>query len=197
MKKFIPLTILLSLILLITIAINNLSMDTRDNSTDSFDQENSVKKIDKKNTDEYEVNFVEVDFDLPDFILPDLFEKNKYLSKKDFMGKYTIVNFFASWCSTCIMEHEELLIMQSQGVADLYGIAWRDINENTIKYLQKNGNPFLRVGADNKALFSEIAKIEAVPETWLVNPQGKVVLRLKGNLLNFSIDEIRKYIDLH
>lgn len=198
MKKFIPLTILAVLILLISLAIKNISKTQGDNATISEEiSENDDSETRQGNDEEGFVNFVETTIDLPDFEIPDLFEDNKKFTKKDLLGKYTIINFFASWCSTCIAEHDILLRMQTEAIADLYGIAWRDINNNTQKFLQKNGNPFSRVGADNKGFFSKFANIEAVPETWLINPQGKVVLRLKGNLQEFSIDEIKSYIRLH
>jgi cytochrome c biogenesis protein CcmG/thiol:disulfide interchange protein DsbE len=194
MNKFIPLAVLLTFLLLIFYAVSNINKNHNDNAT-SLDEASS-EEISAKNH-EGEVNFVETSIDLPDFIIPDIYESGKSFTKKDLMGKYTIINFFASWCSTCLAEHDILLRMQSEAVADLYGIAWRDINENTLKFLQKNGNPFSKVGADNKGTFSKIANIEAVPETWLINPKGQIVLRLKGNLHDFSIDEIKRYLKLH
>jgi len=194
MNKFIPLAVLLTFLLLIFYAVSNINNNHNDNAT-SLDEPSS-EEISAKNHDE-EVNFVETSIDLPDFIIPDIYESGKSFTKKDLLGKYTIINFFASWCSTCLAEHDILLRMQSEAVADLYGIAWRDINENTLKFLQKNGNPFSKVGADNKGTFSKIANIEAVPETWLINPKGQIVLRLKGNLHDFSIDEIKRYLKLH
>lgn len=194
MNKFIPLAVLLTFLLLIFYAVSNINKNHNDNATSL--EEASSEEISSKNH-EGEVNFVETSIDLPDFIIPDIYESGKSFTKKDLMGKYTIINFFASWCSTCLAEHDILLRMQSEAVADLYGIAWRDINENTLKFLQKNGNPFSKVGADNKGTFSKIANIEAVPETWLINPKGQIVLRLKGNLHDFSIDEIKRYLKLH
>ena len=195
MNKFIPLTILFVVIFLIAIATRNLSNKQSDNATNS--QEISVSNNDKKEDGGSDVNFSEVEIDLPDFSIPDLFDSSKSFSKKDLIGKYTIINVFASWCSTCRLEHDILIRLQTEAVADLYGIAWRDIDKNTAKYLQQNGNPFSKVGADNKGIFSKIVNLEAVPETWLVNPKGKIVLRLKGNIQEFSGDEIKRYIRLN
>ena len=195
MNKFIPLTILFVVIFLIAIATRNLSNKQSDNATNS--QEISVSNNDKKEDGGSDVNFSEVEIDLPDFSIPDLFDSSKSFSKKDLIGKYTIINVFASWCSTCRSEHDILIRLQTEAVADLYGIAWRDIDKNTAKYLQQNGNPFSKVGADNKGIFSKIVNLEAVPETWLVNPKGKIVLRLKGNIQEFSGDEIKRYIRLN
>ncbi len=200
MNKFIPLAILFVVIFLIAIATRNLSNKQSDNATNSQETSSSTNEDSADSQKEdggADINFAEVEIDLPDFSIPDLFEAGKTFSKKDLIGKYTIINVFASWCSTCRAEHDTLVRMQAEAVADLYGIAWRDIDKNTIKYLQQNGNPFSRVGADNKAIFSKITNIEAVPETWLVNPKGKIVLRLKGNLQEFSVDEIKRYIRLN
>ena len=200
MNKFIPLAILFVVIFLIAIATRNLSNKQSDNATNSQEISSSTNEDSndlRKEDGGSDINFTEVEIDLPDFSIPDLFEAGKTFSKKDLIGKYTIINVFASWCATCRMEHDILIRMQAEAVADLYGIAWRDIDKNTIKYLQQNGNPFSRVGADNKAIFSKITNIEAVPETWLINPKGKIVLRLKGNLQEFSVDEIKRYIRLN
>ncbi len=200
MNKFIPLAILFVVIFLIAIATRNLSNKQSDNATNSQEISSSTNEDSadfQKEDGGSDINFTEVEIDLPDFSIPDLFEAGKTFSKKDLIGKYTIINVFASWCSTCRLEYDTLVRMQAEAVADLYGIAWRDIDKNTIKYLQQNGNPFSRVGADNKAIFSKITNIEAVPETWLINPKGKIVLRLKGNLQEFSVDEIKRYIRLN
>ena len=200
MNKFIPLAILFVVIFLIAVATRNLSNKQTDNATNSQEISSSTNGDSadlQKEDGGSNINFTEVEIDLPDFSIPDLFEAGKTFSKKDLIGKYTIINVFASWCSTCRMEHDTLLRIQAEAVADLYGIAWRDIDKNTIKYLQQNGNPFSRVGADNKAIFSKITNTEAVPETWLINPKGKIVLRLKGNLQEFSVDEIKRYIRLN
>jgi cytochrome c biogenesis protein CcmG/thiol:disulfide interchange protein DsbE len=200
MNKFIPLAILFVVIFLIAIATRNLSNKQSDNATNSQEissSQNDEEIGEKKEDGGSDINFSEVEIDLPEFSIPDLFDSSKTFSKKDLIGKYTIINVFASWCSTCRMEHEVLIRMQTEAIADLYGIAWRDIDKNTAKYLQQNGNPFSKVGTDNKGIFSKIINLEAVPETWLVNPKGKIVLRLKGNLQEFSGDEIKRYIRLN
>lgn len=201
MNKFIPLIILFVVIFLIAIATRNLNNNQNDNPTNSQEisssDENQDDDGEKKEDGGSDINFSKVEIDLPEFSIPDLLEKGKTFTKKDLLGKYTIINVFASWCSTCIMEHEVLIRMQTEAIADLYGIAWRDIDKNTEKYLQQKGNPYSKVGVDNKAIFSKFLDLEAVPETWLVNPKGKIVLRLKGNLQDFSGEEIKRYIRLN
>jgi cytochrome c biogenesis protein CcmG, thiol:disulfide interchange protein DsbE len=131
---------------------------------------------------------------LPEFSLPDLYDENKHFSDKDLKGKYSLINFFASWCTTCHAEHEVLLRLKSEGIIDMYGVAWRDIDDNTKSYLKESGNPFTQVASDNRAIFTKIIGIKAVPETLIVNPEGRVVLRYQGNLEDYAISEIRDFL---
>ena len=84
--------------------------------------------------------------------------------------------------------------LKSEKIIDIYGIAWRDIDENTKQYLDENGNPFTRTATDNRGLFTKIAGISAIPETWIVNQEGEVVKRFQGNLPEFAIDEIKEFL---
>ena len=154
-------------------------------------QQNSASE----NADEFGVHFVKTKIALPDFSLPDLFDEKKTFSSKDLNEKkYSIINFFASWCTTCRAEHEILLRLQSEKIIDIYGVAWRDIAENTKSYLAQSGNPFKKVALDSGGLFSKISDINAIPETWIVDQNGIVVMRFRGNLQEFSIDEIKEFL---
>lgn len=138
--------------------------------------------------------FATENIQLPNFSLPNLYNENEEFSLKDLKGKYSIINVFASWCTTCRAEHEYLLQLQQENIVTIYGVAWRDINENTKSYLNVAGNPFTKVASDNKALFSKIAGIRAVPETFVINPEGKIILRHQGNLEDASLSELRRIL---
>lgn len=183
MKKFLPFLTLVFLVGLIGLSTYNL---------------NKKQEVGQFiNSAESGIHFVKTKIILPEFSLPSLFDETQEFSKKDLVGKYSVINFFASWCSTCRAEHEILLQLQSEGIVDLYGIAWRDIDENTKSYLNKSGNPFKKIATDNRGLFTKITGIAAVPETLIIDPKGSVVMRFRGNLQEFSIDEIRSFLKNH
>lgn len=194
MKNFIPLIILALLVILISVAVNNLSNKQSDNATSSAKNLNDNSE---ESDDDMGEDFKKVEIDLPDFEVSDLFEEGKVITKKDLIGKYSLVNFFASWCYACLKEHDMLLRIQQEGIADLYGMAWRDIDNRTIDFLKRHGNPYIRVGADNKGIFKGELELDGVPETWLINPEGKVVLKFEGNLQEYWIEDIRRYIKSH
>ncbi len=138
--------------------------------------------------------FIAENIELQNLNLPNLYNGDDSFSIKDLKGKYSVINVFASWCTTCRAEHDYLLHLQNEKIIDIYGIAWRDINENTRNYLEKSGNPFIKVATDNKALLTQIAGIRAVPETFIINPEGKIILRYQGNLEDASLSELRRVL---
>jgi cytochrome c biogenesis protein CcmG/thiol:disulfide interchange protein DsbE len=181
-NKFLPLILLLSFIVMIGVSTYKI------NAKQHLDKENKTENTPTIGS------FFKVDISLPDFSLSDLSNQNDYFSKKDLIGKYSVINIFASWCVTCQAEHEILMRLKQEGIIDIYGIAWRDINENTKNYLVENGDPFTKVASDNKGIFGKIIGIKAVPETLIVNQEGKVIMRYQGNLQDFSIDEIKDFL---
>lgn len=180
MKKFLPFGALIILVLAIGFATYNLK------------QKQDIAA--GQNNEEYGVHFVKTKIALPEFSVPDLYDENKFFTKKDLIGKYSIINFFASWCTTCRAEHDILLNLKSQNIIAIYGIAWRDISDNTKSYLEKSGNPFTKVANDASGQFTKIGGISAIPETWIVDKEGVVIARFRGNLQGFSIEEIKEFI---
>lgn len=184
MKKFIPFFILIVLIFLIGLATYNINK-----------KQDNLQTGSSANSDEFSPHFIARKILLPEFSLPDLFDENKNFSKKDLIGKYSVVNFFASWCTTCRAEHEVLMRLKDEGIVEIYGVAWRDIDESTKKYLKENGNPFKSVAKDSRGLFTQIAGINAIPETFIIDPKGDVVMSYKRNLQEFAVEEIANFIN--
>ena len=188
MKKFIPFTILV--ILIVVIATSTYNINNKSNRSENLSDPESWRN----SSNEENIGFQKVNLNLPDFSIKDLYNNKIKFSKKDLLGKYSVINFFASWCTTCHAEHHLLLKLQQEKIIDIYGIAWRDIDANTKKYLEENQNPYKKVATDSIGLFTKIAKVEAVPETWIIDKNGNVVMRYYGNLQEFSIDEIKDFL---
>ncbi|MES2677921.1 MAG: redoxin family protein [Pseudomonadota bacterium] len=117
---------------------------------------------------------------VPQFSLPELNNSSENFSNQDLQGKYSLINVFASWCVSCVAEHDLLMQLARTNKINIYGVAWRDINENTKDYLAKNGNPYLKIGADNKGIFSKLLSVSGTPESFLIDPQGRVIYYWRG-----------------
>ncbi len=124
-----------------------------------------------------------------------LFNENETLTAADFVnneGKYSVVNVFASWCSTCLSEHETLFEIAKDKSLRLYGVAWNDYFENTKGYLEKFGNPYHKVALDSKGKLGKLVGVRAVPETFLVDPNGQIAYRHSGELTKRDIEKMLK-----
>lgn len=121
--------------------------------------------------------------EVPQISFENLYEGKPELVNLDFIRKkYSLLNVFASWCSTCYAEHETLLKLKKSNKFNIYGIAYRDIDENTKKYLQENKNPYIKVGVDRKGELEKILSVNGIPETFLIDQQGRIIYRHQGNI---------------
>lgn len=128
---------------------------------------------------------------LENFKLADLFKENEFFTKESLAKKYSLINFFASWCTTCRAEHEALMRLNDEKIIAIYGVAFRDIDSNTKDFLSKYGNPYDLTSKDPQGIFSKSVNVNAIPETLLIDPEGNIVKRYQGNLQENMIREIK------
>lgn len=118
---------------------------------------------------------------LPDFALKPVTGLNiPGLATADLkQGKVTVVNVFASWCVPCHQEHPVLLQLPGAGV-NLVGIAYKDQDENTRRFLGQDGNPYAAIGADTSSRAGIDLGLTGVPETYIVRGDGTVSAKIVG-----------------
>jgi cytochrome c biogenesis protein CcmG/thiol:disulfide interchange protein DsbE len=97
-------------------------------------------------------------------------------------GGVTLVNFFASWCVPCRIEHPLLMGLAAETKVPLYGIAYKDKPADTAQYLAQLGDPYARVGLDEAGRVGIDFGVYGVPETYVIDKQGRIRLRLVGPL---------------
>lgn len=89
-----------------------------------------------------------------------------------------LVNFWASWCQPCRVEHPVLEKLAAEGV-QIYGINYKDKPDAAMGFLTEMGNPFARMGADSGRMALDWG-VYGVPETYVIDGKGMVVLRWAG-----------------
>jgi cytochrome c biogenesis protein CcmG, thiol:disulfide interchange protein DsbE len=122
-----------------------------------------------------------LDRPIPQFELPALTAKQPGLNSAEFKGKgLVLVNVFASWCGSCRYEHPFLMRTAQDKRFTFVGMAWKDEMANASDYINTYGNPYSQIGVDVSGRTGINLGVSGVPETFVVDNQGRVRLRVPG-----------------
>ncbi len=89
-----------------------------------------------------------------------------------------LVNFFASWCAPCRVEHPFLEQLAAEGIT-IYGVNYKDRAEDALGFLGELGNPYTAIGQDQGRMALDWG-VYGVPETYVIDGDGQIVLRFAG-----------------
>jgi cytochrome c biogenesis protein CcmG/thiol:disulfide interchange protein DsbE len=109
-------------------------------------------------------------------------------------GRPKLLNFFASWCVPCVEEMKVLENLRKQGV-EVDGIAVHDDPDNLTRFLQENGNPYMRIGRDDTGRAQIALGSSGVPETFLIDGSGTIRRQYIGPLSDTEAAELRQYLN--
>jgi cytochrome c biogenesis protein CcmG/thiol:disulfide interchange protein DsbE len=90
-----------------------------------------------------------------------------------------LVNFWASWCAPCRVEHPVLTELAAEGVP-IVGVNYKDRPENALAFLEELGDPYRSIGADPAGRVGIDWGLYGVPETFVVDGEGRIVMRHAG-----------------
>jgi len=95
-------------------------------------------------------------------------------------GQITLVNFFASWCVPCRLEHAFLMELKGHEDIRLVGINYKNEPEEARTWLAELGNPYAAIGADTTGRVGIDWGVYGLPETFLIDAQGRIRYRHAG-----------------
>jgi len=121
----------------------------------------------------------------PSTILPSL--DGEPIDISQFKGQAIMVNYFASWCAPCRAEAPALALLSKR--IKIVGIAYKDRHEDTLKFLTEYGNPFSGIMVDNDGMAAISWGVYGVPETFILDEDGKVLLRHAGPVTRAVLDK--------
>jgi cytochrome c biogenesis protein CcmG/thiol:disulfide interchange protein DsbE len=117
-----------------------------------------------------------IDRPLPEFALPGIEDTEgggPGFASAALRGEPMLLNIFASWCAACPQEHPVLTQIAGEGVP-VYGLAWKDEPADSRTWLQRLGNPYKAVAADFQGRTAIDLGVTGVPETFIVDKNGRV-----------------------
>tara|TARA_B100000524_G_scaffold315279_1_gene193388 strand:+ start:233 stop:739 length:507 start_codon:yes stop_codon:yes gene_type:complete len=143
----------------------------------------------------------------PSFIPSNLIEKEvpkftlkkselfKSFAREDLMqDNKKIVNFFASWCPPCKIEHPNLLKLSEK--VKIYGIAKKDNDKEIQKWLKKSGNPFEKIGLDLDGSVGINWGVYGLPESFLIDEKGFIIYKHVGPIMEEDLLKINKILSI-
>ncbi len=126
----------------------------------------------------------------PDFTLPPLEGIDRPgLSAADlrWLARPVLVNFWASWCVPCVVEHPMLMRLSRAGTP-VFGVNYKDRPADARAFLGRRGNPYARLGADLPGRVAIDWGVYGVPETYLIDRNGVIRWRWAGPLTPELLD---------
>lgn len=130
---------------------------------------------------------VMIDKPAPQFDLPALYDGKAGFRTADFQGKVTLVNFFASWCVPCRVEHQYLSSLAGKGFV-LLGVDYKDRPEDAKAWLARLGDPYDALVADRDGRTGIDFGVYGVPESYLIDRQGRIRFKQTGPFTPESIE---------
>ena len=119
-----------------------------------------------------------IDKPFPEFSLRDV-QSDKVITRADLLGKPALVNVWGTWCVACRVEHPVLNKLAQQGVV-IYGINYKDVNADALKWLKDFHNPYqLNIRDDEGSLGLNLG-VYGAPETFLIDSKGIIRHKFVG-----------------
>lgn len=103
------------------------------------------------------------------------------LSASDLANGVSVINVFASWCAPCRAEHPLLTTLAKDQRIRLYGLNYKDSDDQALRFLNGLGNPYAAIGADRNGRVGIDWGVYGVPETFVV-ANGRITAKLVGPL---------------
>lgn len=92
-------------------------------------------------------------------------------------GEVKLVNFWASWCVPCRVEHPQIETLAE--TVPVYGVNHKDKPADATKFLEDLGDPYTAIGVDAGRVAIDWG-VTGFPETFVIDGQGRVRLRFAG-----------------
>jgi len=126
---------------------------------------------------------------VPAFELPPVRGRTLGLASADLKREVSLVNVFASWCVACKEEHPVFMQIRREGLVPLHGLNYKDRPEDAARWLDELGDPYTRTGADLNGRVSIDWGVYGVPETFVIDREGRIAYKHIGAVTPKVLDE--------
>ena len=122
-------------------------------------------------------------------------KSEKFFTNDNFKNnKYTLINFWASWCAPCRVEHPYLMMLSKYQHLKILGINFKDKKINALKFLEELGDPYYYLAKDSSGKQSVNFGIYGIPESILIDNELNILKKIIGPLNEKDLEEIKEII---
>lgn len=111
---------------------------------------------------------------------PLLEDPQQRLQLQDLRGQTWLLNVWASWCAPCRQELPVLAELSKRDGVAIYGLNYKDQPDKARALLRLAGNPYRASAMDSDGRMGMDFGIQGVPETFVIDRQGRVRYRHAG-----------------
>ena len=124
------------------------------------------------------------------------FEDDSIFTNEDFKkNSFTLINFWASWCAPCRIEHPQLMELSKENNIKILGVNFKDKKNNAFKFLKDLGNPYKYLTRDSNGKQSVNFGIYGIPESILIDDKLTIIKKFVGPLTKQDLNNIKEIIN--
>jgi thiol-disulfide isomerase/thioredoxin len=132
----------------------------------------------------------------PDFVLPEG-PSNEGTRLSKLRGKWVFINFWATWCPPCRDEMPSLEMLHRKFKDEMDVLALTvDEDWNELDRFFGNDKPSFKVLWDRKKTTSRKYGTQKFPESFLISPEGNVVVKFVGPRDWYNIGTVQYFSDI-
>jgi len=124
------------------------------------------------------------------------FEDDSIFTNDDFKkNSFTLINFWASWCAPCRIEHPQLMELSKENNIKILGVNFKDKKINALKFLKDLGDPYEYLTRDSNGKQSVNFGIYGIPESILIDNEITIIKKIVGPLTKQDLNNIKEIIN--
>ena len=124
------------------------------------------------------------------------FEDDSIFTNDDFKkNSFTLINFWASWCAPCRIEHPQLMELSKENNIKILGVNFKDKKINALKFLNDLGDPYEYLTRDRNGKQSVNFGIYGIPESILIDNKLTIIKKFVGPLTKQDLNNIKEIIN--